>query len=373
MTNRIAVIYTHFPHYRTAVFAALSASQNLTFDFYYDLGGISSTIESGAFVDNHYAMPVRQWRGLMWQWQAVTHVLTKPADGYIFLGNPHILSTWVASALARIRRKPVFFWTHGWLRRDSWAKRLTKGAFFRLASGLLVYGERARDLGVLEGYPRERIHVVFNSLDYDAQRQAREAVLREEDANSSESPDLGKKPYFLAVSRLIPEVGLDQAIEALARVSEPAALIVVGAGPERDRLERLAIDFGVDVRFVGAIYDESTLAKLFLNTKAVVSPGKVGLLAMHALAYGATVITHDNLDRQMPEVEALEPEVTGAFFRYGDKDDLARKMTWALGRTEEDRLRCRAAGIARLEDNYTPEAQVAFITAAMYSVFRRSV
>ncbi|ALI53965.1 hypothetical protein IMCC12053_15 [Celeribacter marinus] len=94
---------------------------------------------------------------------------------------------------------------------------------------------------------------------------------------------------------------------------------------------------------------------------------------MHALAYGATVITHDDLDRQMPEVEAIEPGVTGAFFRYGDKDDLARKMTLSLGCTEEDRLRCRAAGIARLEESYTPEAQVAYITAALDSVIKRCV
>ena len=38
-----------------------------------------------------------------------------------------------------------------------------------------------------------------------------------------------------------------------------------------------------------------------------VSPDKVGLTAIHSMAYGRPVITHDNMDRQGPEVEAVIP------------------------------------------------------------------
>ena len=47
------------------------------------------------------------------------------------------------------------------------------------------------------------------------------------------------------------------------------------------------------------------------------------ILAIHALAYGTPVITHDDLDRQMPEVEVISEGLTGAFFKHGDVADLA--------------------------------------------------
>jgi glycosyltransferase involved in cell wall biosynthesis len=367
---RIAVVYTHFPHYRAPVYDALSRSGAYAYTFYYDPAGIKKTITSGATADNHRPIAVRMWRGLMWQGGAIRLARDPSNDGFVFLGNPFILSTWIAAWVARRRGKPVFFWTHGWLRRESGVKGWLRRRFYRLADALMVYGARARVIGEAEGFDPARLHVIGNSLDYDMQRQARETVLADPAGARQGLPD---KPYFLTVSRLVDSVALDQAIDAMAKLDRDAALVVVGAGPKRDALDAQAQALGVDVHFLGAVYDEEHLARLFLGAQAVVSPGKVGLLAMHALAYGATVITHDNLDRQMPEVEAIEPGVTGAFFRYGDKDDLAREMTLSLDRTEEDHLRCRAAGIARLEEGYTPEAQVAYITAALDSVIKRGV
>jgi glycosyltransferase involved in cell wall biosynthesis len=374
MTNppRIAVVYTHFPHYRAAVFAALTASAAYDYDFYYDPAGIETSIVSGEGGTNHYPLAVRRWRALMWQGGALRLALSGPADGFIFLGNPYILSTWIAAMLARIRGKPVFFWTHGWLRRETGMKGRLRRCFYRLADGLMVYGTRAREIGIAAGFSPDRIHVINNSLDYAVQKQAREAV----ESGTAEPPGadeaLPDTPYFLCVTRLVPIVELDQAIEAMALLPRRAALVVVGDGPEFDTLLARAEKLGVNVRFLGAIYDEMRLARLFLGARAVVSPGKVGLLAMHAMAYGAPVITHDDLDQQMPEVEAIEPSVTGAFFRRGDVADLARQMARFLD-TDPDMSSVetiRYAAISRIEREYTPQVQVARITAALDTMFR---
>lgn len=360
--SKIAVIYTHFPHYRAPVFDAMTRSAAYEFSFYYDPAGIEKTISSGSAAENHYPLTVRVWQGIMWQWDAISLARNPKFDGFIFLGNPFILSTWLAAWLARRGGKPVYFWTHGWLRHENNVKAWLRRRFYRLADMLMVYGARARTLGEAEGFDPASIHVVGNSLDYAAQKKAREAVLANPDATGGELPD---KPFFLTVSRLVESVALDKAVAAMALLPSDVALVVVGAGPKREALEAQAEALGVDVRFFGAIYEEVRLAPLFLGARAVVSPGKVGLLAMHALAYGTPVITHDNLDRQMPEVEAIKPGLTGAFFQHGDVDDLARQMAIFLEHSTGTRVAGRAAAITRIEERYTPEAQVAAITTAL--------
>lgn len=367
---KVAVIYTHFPHYRAPVFEAMTRSGDYDYVFFYDPKGIEKTLASGAPAENHRPLTVRRWRGFMWQSGAIALARDASFECFIFLGNPFILSTWLGAFVARRQGKRVVFWTHGWLRRETGAKAWLRSKFYQLADGLMVYGARARVLGQVEGFGSATIHVINNSLDYPAQKRARDAALASPHAEYQELPD---KPFFLTVSRLIESVALDQAIDAIAELSSDVALVVVGAGPQARELMAQANSLGVDVRFCGAIYDEDRLARLFLNACAVVSPGKVGLLAMHALAYGAPIITHSDLDRQMPEVEAIDPGQTGAFFRYGDVADLARKMALFLDLPSETRVANRAAAIARIEERYTPEAQVAAITVALDKVMSRSV
>ena len=72
------------------------------------------------------------------------------------------------------------------------------------------------------------------------------------------------------------------------------------------------------VVFYGSCYDEKTIFQLMEMTNVVVSPGEVGLTAIHALCYGVPVITHDRFDKQMPEYEAIIEGKTGAFFEHDD-------------------------------------------------------
>jgi glycosyltransferase involved in cell wall biosynthesis len=64
----------------------------------------------------------------------------------------------------------------------------------------------------------------------------------------------------VSVGRLVPGKRVDRAIDYVARSRELDALIVVGDGPERGRLERLARDRGVDARFLGLVGRDDALA-----------------------------------------------------------------------------------------------------------------
>ncbi len=72
--------------------------------------------------------------------------------------------------------------------------------------------------------------------------------------------ELGARTAAVCVGRLVASKRVDRAIAHLARSRTADTLVVVGDGPERARLERLASSFGVDVRFVGVVARERALA-----------------------------------------------------------------------------------------------------------------
>lgn len=366
----IAVVYTHFPHYRSAVFKSLLNSEDYDFSFGYDNAGIDDTISNGMLGDKHLQLSVHKFGPFLWQSGSVSLAGRGDIDGIIFLGNPLIISTWFAVVYARFKGKKVLFWTHGWLRREDGFKKLIRNLFYDLSDMLLLYGERAKEIGVSSGFSQSKISVIYNALDYEQHRKIRDRQLS--DGVAVDSFDIPSKPFFLVVSRLISSAGLDLAVEAMAHLPRGCTLVIVGEGPERHALEKQASDVNIDVHFLGAIYDEERLGPLFMATRAVVSPGKIGLLAMHALAYGVPVISHDDLDQQMPEVEAITPGVTGILFPRGEVPELVAAMKHFLDMPDSapQRKACRASAIARIEQDFTPKAQVNKITAALDSVFR---
>jgi glycosyltransferase involved in cell wall biosynthesis len=363
---RVAIVYPYVPHYREAIFAELARSPQFAFTLFAGDNTIDQSIlaiqDSTAY--EMRSTPIFSWGGATFQSGLLRAVLGSRYEQFIFLGDPHFVTTWIYAVLARLRGKPVWFWTHGWLREERGLKRLVRLSFYRLASGLMLYGRRARDLGCRQGYPERRQHVIYNSLDYKKQ-----ATLRGELEHRQLLPAGAAQEtiVFACVARLTPQCKFEQAIEALALLRErhgiPARLALIGDGSARAVLATLAQRLNVDVTFHGALYQEQDIGPIIWQARAVVSPGKVGLTAMHSLAYGTPVISHDDLDTQMPEVEAIVPGVTGDLFRANDAGDLARVLAaWASRpRTGAERRAC----IDVIEERYTPERQRQFIEAAL--------
>ncbi len=72
--------------------------------------------------------------------------------------------------------------------------------------------------------------------------------------------ELGGLRFAVTVGRLVPSKRVDRAIAYVADAPDLEALIVVGDGPARGRLEELARRRGVDVRFVGLVPRAEALA-----------------------------------------------------------------------------------------------------------------
>ena len=91
---------------------------------------------------------------------------------------------------------------------------------------------------------------------------------------------------YLVVSALVPYKKLDQAVTACSFLGRP--LVVIGEGPERARLERLA---GPRVKFLGWQPDE-VVRDHYRSCKALLFPGEedFGIVPVEALACGSPVI-----------------------------------------------------------------------------------
>ena len=93
--------------------------------------------------------------------------------------------------------------------------------------------------------------------------------------------------YFLVVSRLTKAKKIDVAIEAMNKLGLP--LVVVGTGPEKEVLERLA---GRTITFKGVVSD-TELQDLYGGARALIIPSEedFGMVAVEALAVGTPVIS----------------------------------------------------------------------------------
>jgi glycosyltransferase involved in cell wall biosynthesis len=92
--------------------------------------------------------------------------------------------------------------------------------------------------------------------------------------------------YYLVATRLLAYKRVDLAVEACARLGRD--LIVVGDGPERARLQRMA---GARTRFEGHV-DRARLVDLLASCHALITPGveDFGIMTVEAMATGKPVV-----------------------------------------------------------------------------------
>jgi len=336
---KAAVVYHFFPHYRAAVLRELLRSAAHEYVLVADERPWDPSIKPWTVEDKARFIPATCHRLIspfLFQKGLIRLGLRRDIEAIIYLGNPYFVSTWISALVARLAGKRILFWTHGWTHSDRGAKGWFRRMFYRLAHGLLLYGHSAKISGLAHGFAPEKLHVVYNSLDYDHQRRAQSSVsaaeLEELRSRMFEHPH---HPIVVCSARLTRACRFDLLLDAqdlLRRQGHAVNVLLIGDGPERAQLEAIARERNLPVHFYGACYDEETLARLLMTARLTVSPGKVGLTAIQSLAYGVPVITHDDFSRQGPEWEAIIPGRSGDFFRHGDVADLANRIRdWTTG------------------------------------------
>lgn len=362
----IALIYASFAHYREPVLRQLlqSGVPLELFASSTDPFGALKVLQPTESLPFHEAFGVVLPGGVFIQPAAIRLAFSRRHRTIIYLGDAHFACTWIGALLARLLGKRVFFWTHGYTRRDTGVKAIIRKAFYSIPDGLLLYGHRGRALALEAGIPAGHLHVIHNSLDFENQQALLKELSTCDLSGIRQTFFPGQlAPIVLVCSRLTKRKRIDLAIRAvglLKRQGHMVNILVVGEGSERLDLESLASSEAVPCRFVGALYTERDLARCFLACAVVVSPGDVGLTAIHAMGYGRPVISHDCLDDQMPEVEAVVEGVTGLLYRYNDTTSLS-KAIFAATQTLRPSAEVERACIERIRANYSPSVQARLI------------
>lgn len=345
--SKLCVIYNSAPHYRSAVFKKMDEEYDC--DWYFgetknDIREMDCSVLGNVVFCKCWGRQNRAY----WIKGVVPLVFKKKYQTFLMLGDPRVLSYWLFWLLAFVffPKKKIYIWSHAWYGKETKMEARLKLWLYRHATAVMPYGDYAKRCLVEHGIDAEKIRPIKNSLDYGRQLQVRRQMT-ESDIYRTRFKNGSPTILFIGRLTLIKRLNLlVEAVEQLKSKGEDYNVVLVGDGPERANLQHLVKAKGLSPNFwfYGACYNEVENGQLVYNADLCVSPGNVGLTAIHAMMFGTPVVTHSKFEFQVPEFEAVKPGVTGDFFEYGDVDSLSKCISdWfrnSVGRRGEIRKRC---------------------------------
>jgi glycosyltransferase involved in cell wall biosynthesis len=162
----------------------------------------------------------------------------------------------------------------------------------------------------------------------------------------------------LSSSRLAEQKGVDVAIRALAQLPEEIVLVVLGEGPDRDALTRLAVELRVDRRLF-LLGRQPDVATWLRRASVYVQPSRwegFGLGVLEAMLASLPVVA--SRVSSLPELVA--DDETGLLVPPDDAAALARGIASALTRPE-----LGANGVARARREFSV-ARMVDATVGLY-------
>jgi len=359
MKKRICLIYNYAQHYRTNIFMLMD--RELPIDFVFGDKYLDVKKMDYSLLEN-FKEEVKNRKFLCDPFTYQSNVLSLLQSKYttfLMLGDLHCVSTWLMLILGRVFRKKVFLWSHGWYGKENKLKVVLKKIFFGLAKGTFLYGDYAKGLMIKAGLKEEKLFTIYNSLMYSEHIILRKMLLENQIYNRHFN---NSRKNLIFIGRLTKQKRIDLLIESLVELKkkkQSCNLIIVGSGEKEEDLKNLTKALGLEkeVWFYGACYDEKALSNLIFNADLCVSPGNVGLTAIHSLTFGTPVVTHNNFPLQMPEFEVIEEGVTGSFFEYGNVPSLAEAISsWFFA--EKDRGDIRKNCYKTIDAKWNPYYQI---------------
>jgi len=248
----------------------------------------------------------------------------------------------VAKLLSRIWRVPVMARFQGtilglvWMKRRLWKIRAWEHLIgLRMPVDLVIMtndGSQGNDVLQSLGVNMDRVRFWMNGIDWELFESLPEK------AEVRSQLQLHSHWVLLTVSRLVSLKRVDRAVKVLPAVIQSfpdTLLVIVGDGPERERLERLAEDLGVrkNVRFEGAVPHREVpkylaAADLFLS---FYDWSNVGNPLLEAMMTGKCIVTLNNGDTG----RFVKNGHNGVLLEYEDLPELPEVIKELL--TDEER------------------------------------
>lgn len=362
-SKKIACIFNYAPHYRHSIYHLMAKELNCDFYFGVNLPDGQKIKKMDLASLPGFKKESKVFK-LRYQWQCNVVVQAfKNYQVYILTGHATI-SNIVFMFFAKLLKKKVFLWTHGFKKLED-GKRSYVRFFFQNATGYFLYGNYGKKMTIEYGIPEDRLFVINNSLDYDRQLKVRNKL-----TSSKIYVERFKNndPVIIFTGRLLSGKKINYILDAQKKLltENPFNLVLVGDGPETTNLKRIADELGLASRvwFYGACYDEEILGDLLYNATLTVSPGNVGLTAIHSMMYGTPVLSHDDVSLQMPEFETIKQGETGLLFNEDDVEDMASNIKkWIINFSDREAVRNKCFGV--IDDYYNPYYSIGVMKRAI--------
>lgn len=339
--KKICCIFNYAPHYRSTIYELMDKELQCEFYFGDKVDGKIAELDVNrlnGFKKKLKRLVVSKWN-FFWLSGSLKPIFDN-YEHYIISGSYKYLDYWVLIMLSKITKKKVYAWAHGIKGNENKIDKKLKLLFYRNCTKVLLYGERSRQIMIEHGIDPTKLVCIYNSLNLSAQ---------EDFSNVKDNCTIYKDhfgndyPVIVYTGRIQQSKKLEQLVLALKKINKAenkCNLVFVGKDLGDNQVKVLTEEYGLSdhVWFYGPCYDEQILSKLISCASVCVSPGPIGLTAIHVATYGIPIITNDDFNSQMPEFEIIKPGVNGDFFRLGDNDDMVDKIIDWINADSEKKL-----------------------------------
>lgn len=344
--KKILIIYPGFPHYRNGVIEELMQDKEVSYYFAGDKNMMGTSIKPYNFRNSErfFNAPSFKIRSFVFHKKLLGYILKNEFDAYIFHASPYWITILIAFVILKIKNKKCYNWTHGLLSNQESIKSKFYLNFYKLFDGLLLYGNTAKENMIKKGFAKDKIKVVYNSLNYKEQIINR-AQITQENRIKIRKNIFGinyKLPQLIFIGRLTKQKKLPILIDVIEKLNSKGKkcnLLFVGKGEVQSQLLSLAKEKNIEsqIVFYGPSYNELEICDLISSSDCCVSPGEIGLTAIHSLTYGTPVISHNNSNFQMPEFETIIHGVNGMLYQHNNTEDLVNCIVkWLDGNLERE-------------------------------------
>jgi len=267
----------------------------------------------------------------------------------------------VAFCAAKLFGKPFILWTGLWAHPQTPLHRRTFGLtkfIYRHADAIITYGEHVRryltDIGIDERKIFCAPHATDNTVYDRPVGEAEKIQLKQRWKITVDSK------VILFVGRLEEGKGLEYLAEAMGRLKDKAAFVLVGTGSKETGLRDLCTQKGVCAVFVGHVDNEElyfyyAMADIFVLPSVTTSDFKEpwGMVINEAMNQGCAVVTTDAVGAAAGGL--VEEGKTGFIVAEKNSARLAEALEHLL-KDETMRRRMGQAGRAKIAA-WTPQQQ----------------
>jgi glycosyltransferase involved in cell wall biosynthesis len=264
-----------------------------------------------------------------------------------------LLSNQLAIAWMKRRGRPLLGWGLGAPPTAGFTAGLRgniRRQFLEAFDAVIAYSSRGAEEYRRAGVPADRVFVAPNAVS----PPPLELPKRERTK--------GRRLRLLFVGRLQARKRVDSILRACAQLERAPEVWIVGEGPEKDRLQRLAELVYPQARFLGARWGEE-LEQIYAQTDLFVLPGTGGLAVQQAMSHGLPVIVARGDGTQEDLVAGgngwlIPPDDTAALRRSLEEALSDVERLWSMGERS----------FKRVQERFNTDAMVQAFLAALHRV-----